>query len=74
MLPRSDRLIGQLENKSETKKGKCRGSPIQFLLLTSPLSDQAALKRQPGVEENKLISVVERWILTCFDLKNGERY
>ena len=26
MLPRSDRLIGELENKSGTKKGKCRRS------------------------------------------------
>lgn len=31
MLPRSDRLIGQLENKSGTKKGKCRTTDAIFV-------------------------------------------
>ena len=31
MLPRSDRLIGELENKSGTKKGKCRTTDPIFV-------------------------------------------
>lgn len=60
--------VRKLSGTKKGKKGKCRGSPIQLLLLTSTLSDQAALKGQPRVEENKLIwamahpSVYSPWI------------